>query len=279
MKKIISCSVFVAILFLSFSTMTFARGGKGNGRGCQNNTNQLISYVVTLKLTDDQVSKINVLIQKDNTVSKTFHDKIQTNFTALREMEWSKNFDKTKADKLLKEMSNAQASMKANHQKLNLDIRSLLTVDQQNLFTGIGGCINYGLCGGGCTRGQINSSSIPINFVAKLSLKDDQVGQIKALIQKDNTITIVLQDKIHNNFALLREMEWSKTFDKTKADKLLKEIDDAKNSMRTNHQKLNLDINSLLTPAQQKIFADLGGCLGLGLGNGIGCGRGGCPRG
>jgi Spy/CpxP family protein refolding chaperone len=278
MKKMISSTTLVLLVFLSVSTMTFARGGRGNGKGCQNNNNQPISYVEKLKLTDEQVSKITVLIQKDNGETKILQDKIRTNFTTLREMEWSKSFDQTIADKLRKEMSEAQGTMQTNHQKLNVDIRSLLTTDQQNLFISIGGCLNYGVCGGGCSRGQSNLSSSPINFVVKLTLTDDQINKIFPLIQKDNASTTTLQDKIHHNFTTLREMEWSKSYSQTTADKLLQEINDSKTTLRNNHQKLNQDITLLLTPAQQKIFAQLGGCLGLGLGTGTGCGRNGCPR-
>lgn len=277
MKKIITSTTLVLLVFFSVSTMTFARGGKGKGKGCQNNNNQPISYVDKLKLSDEQVSKITVLIQKDNTSTKTLHDKIRTNFTALREMEWSKSFNQTNADKIRKEMSEAQATMQTNHQKLSVDIRSLLTIDQQNLFVSIGGCLNYGVCGGGCSRGQSSLSSYPINFVVQLTLTDDQINKIIPLIQKDNASSNTLQEKIQNNFSTLREMEWSKSFNQTNADKLLQEINESKSNMRTNHQKLNQDINILLTTAQQKIFSQLGGCLGLGLGTGTGCGRNVCP--
>jgi Spy/CpxP family protein refolding chaperone len=283
-KGIISCALAIGLL-LGVSSVTFARGGRGNGQGCQNSiSSQPINYVETLKLSDDQVNKIKSLIQKDNTASKTLQDKIQTNFTLLREMEWSKNFDKAKADQWLKEMNASQASMQANHQKLNADIRSLLTSDQQNNFNAFGGCIGYGICGGGCTRGSGNTTvvSTPINYVEKLKLTDVQVNSVKALFQKDNVNMKALQDKIHTNFALLREMEWSKNFDKTKANNWLKEINDARTSMQTSHQKLNLDIRSLLTADQSKIFSDLGGCIGYGVcGGGTGCGRqgsGGCRR-
>lgn len=273
MKKFLSSTTLVLLVFLSISTMAFARGGKGNGKGCQNNNDQPISYVEKLKLTDDQINKIAVLIQKDNSVTKTQQDKIRTNFTALRQMEWSKSFDQTTANKLLKELSEAQATMQANHQKLNGDIRSLLSIDQQNLFVRIGGCLNYGVCGGGCSRGQSNRSSSPVNFVVTLTLTNDQINKIIPLIQKDNTSITVLQDKIHYNFTTLREMEWTKSFNQTNADKLLQEINDSKTTLRTNHQKLNLDISLLLTPTQREIFDKLGGCLGVGLGTGMGCGR------
>jgi len=103
------------------------------------------------------------------------------------------------------------------------------------------------------------------------------ISSTTVLIQKDNASTKILHDKIRTNFTILREMEWSKSFSQTIADKLLQEINDSKIILRTNHQKLNQDITLLLAPSQQKIFDQLGGCLGLGLGTGTGCGRNACP--
>jgi Spy/CpxP family protein refolding chaperone len=157
MKRMIAYTTLALVLIAGSYQLVFAKPstGKGNGNCTQN---QAINYVEKLKLTDDQISKISVLIQKDNTTNKTLHEKIQTAMTSLREMEWSKNFKQATVDQLIKDRDDARTAMQTNHQKLITDIKALLTADQQKLFEDLGfGCIGGG-CGGGNGSGCGNGN-------------------------------------------------------------------------------------------------------------------------
>jgi Spy/CpxP family protein refolding chaperone len=164
MKKILIVSGVVALaLVLTFGTtqMIFARGGIGNkngGGGYKNSTNyQPVSYVEKLKLTDNQTNKINDLIKNDNISSKILQDKIRTNMSLLREMQWSKNFDQANADKLLKEINESRTTLQTNKQKLNMDIRALLTTEQISLYKSLYRDQGFGNCDGsryGCGCGN-----------------------------------------------------------------------------------------------------------------------------
>jgi len=157
MKKLLIYATLAMVLVVGSYQLVSAKpgngSGKGSGRGCT--TSQPVSYVEKLKLSDDQVSKISVLIQKDNASSKLLHEKMQTTMNALREMEWSKNFLQANADQLIKDIADSRTSMQANHQKLYADIKATLSADQQKLFDELGftGCGNGNCSGDGSCIG------------------------------------------------------------------------------------------------------------------------------
>lgn len=164
MKKLIIYTTLAMVLVVGSYQLVSAKPGNGSGnpsgRGCS--TSQPVSYVEKLKLTDDQISKISLLIQKDNATSKLLHEKMQTLMNTLREMEWSKNFLQANADQLVKDIADARTTMQTNHQKLYAEIKALLTADQQKLFDELGfsGCTT-GNCpgdgtgsGSGCGKGK-----------------------------------------------------------------------------------------------------------------------------
>jgi Spy/CpxP family protein refolding chaperone len=158
MKKLIVYATLAMVLIVGSYQLVFAKQGNGSSsgtsRGCT--SSQTVGYVEKLKLTDDQIGKINTLIQKDNTSSKFLHEKMQASMNSLREMEWSKNFVLANAEKLIKDRDDARATLQTNQQKLYEDIKALLTADQQKLFgeLGFSGCGNGSCSGDGSCDGS-----------------------------------------------------------------------------------------------------------------------------
>lgn len=155
MKKVIVYALLALMVIIGSYQLVSAKPGNGGGNGAGNGSctpgsnRQPISYVEKLKLTEEQVSKIGILIKNDNTASLALHQKIQTNNNLLREMEWSKSFNQENADKLIKEIQDARTTMQTNHQNLFADIRALLTADQQKIYDELGGgCTGSGSCDG-----------------------------------------------------------------------------------------------------------------------------------
>jgi Spy/CpxP family protein refolding chaperone len=113
-----------------------ARPGQGGGNPGNSPAGkfQPISYVQELKLTDDQVSKIAVLIKNNQTASAVLEDKMQINRDSLQTLQWSKDFMQEKVDAITKEMKDTMAQRQLLEQKLMVDIKSLLTTEQLQLF-------------------------------------------------------------------------------------------------------------------------------------------------
>ena len=136
MKKWFMYTALALILVLGSYQLVMARPGQGAGKGgnppCENR--QPISFVQELKLTDDQVSKITVLIQNTNTASDVLEDKMQTSRNNLQVLQWSKDFSTEKADAIIKVMQDSMAQRQLLEQKLMVDIKSLLTTEQLQLF-------------------------------------------------------------------------------------------------------------------------------------------------
>jgi len=157
MKKLIVYTTLALLLIVGSYQLVFAKPGRGNDQERGYILSQAIGYVEKLKLTEEQVSKISVLIQKDNTTSKMLFEKMQASRSVLRELEWSKSFVQANVDKLIKEITDTRTTMQANRQKLYTDINTLLTVDQQKLFADLGFGCGSGSCGqGGCGNGGCN---------------------------------------------------------------------------------------------------------------------------
>jgi Spy/CpxP family protein refolding chaperone len=93
-----------------------------------------ISFVAELKLTDDQVSKIGVLVSNNNTATEALEDKMHASRNQLETLQWSKDFTKEKADALIKTMQDSMANRQLLEQKLMVDIKSLLTTEQLAIF-------------------------------------------------------------------------------------------------------------------------------------------------
>jgi Spy/CpxP family protein refolding chaperone len=136
MKKWFMYTALALILVLGSYQLVMARPGQGAGKGGNppNENRQPISFVQELKLTDDQVSKIEAFIQKTNQESAVLEDNMQTSRNNLQVLQWSKDFSTEKADAIIKVMQDSMAKRQLLEQKLMVDIKSLLTTEQLALF-------------------------------------------------------------------------------------------------------------------------------------------------
>lgn len=131
MKKLYLYTALALIIVLGSYQLVMARPRQGRGGNPQGNNNRPpISYVQALQLTDEQVSKIGALIQANTTLCAPLEDKIQENTHKMQALEWSKDFSQANVEKIMKDMRDTMALLQLNHEKLNLDIRFLLTPDQ-----------------------------------------------------------------------------------------------------------------------------------------------------
>lgn len=124
------------ILVLGSYQLVMARPGQGGGKGGNppNENRQPISFVQELKLTDDQVSKIGVLVSNNNTATAVLEDKMQASRNELQMLQWSKDFTTEKADAMIKTMQDSMAKHQLLEEKLMVDIKGLLTTEQLDLF-------------------------------------------------------------------------------------------------------------------------------------------------
>ena len=136
MKKMFMYAVLALIVVIGTYQIVMAgpRGGCGNGENPPTGIHQVISFVKELKLTDDQVIKITALIQTHETSSTILEEKSQTNKNKLELLQWSKDFTTEKAEAIQKEMQDSMTQMQLLEQKLMVDIKSLLTTEQLELF-------------------------------------------------------------------------------------------------------------------------------------------------
>ena len=125
------------IIILGTYQLVMAKPGKGKGNTPQPNRNMPISYVQELKLTDDQVTKITGIIQNNNTACAVLEDKIQLNRDKLQVLQWSKNFSKENVDAIAKEMKDTMTQIRLNNEKLIVDIKAQLTLEQVQVFNRI----------------------------------------------------------------------------------------------------------------------------------------------
>jgi Spy/CpxP family protein refolding chaperone len=136
MKKIFVYTALALIVTLGSYQLVMARPGQGkeNPGNSPAAIFQPISYVQELKLTDDQVNKIGVLISNNNTAAAVLEDKMQANRDSLQILQWSKDFTQAKVDVITKEMQDTMAQVQLLKEKLMVDIKSLLTTEQLGLF-------------------------------------------------------------------------------------------------------------------------------------------------
>lgn len=136
MKKWFMYTTLALILVLGSYQLVMARPGQGAGKGGTppNENRQPISFVQELKLTDDQVSKIGVLIQKTNQESAVLEDNMQSSRNNMQVLQWSKDFTTEKAEAMIKTMQDSMSSRQLLEQKLMVDIKGLLTTEQLALF-------------------------------------------------------------------------------------------------------------------------------------------------
>jgi Spy/CpxP family protein refolding chaperone len=136
MKKMFVYTALALIVVLGSYQLVMARPGQGGGNGGNPPAGkfQPISFVQELKLTDDQVSKIGVLVSNNNTATAALEDKIQASRNELQMLQWSKDFTKEKVDAITKSMKDSMSSRQLLEQKLMVDIKGLLTTEQLTLF-------------------------------------------------------------------------------------------------------------------------------------------------
>jgi len=135
MKKLYTYTALALIVILGSYQLVMARPGKGNGDGPPPDEKRMpISFVQELKLTDDQVSKITALIQTKNTNCAVLEDKMQENKKKMELLQWSKDFSQEKVDAIIKEIKDTMTQLMLNHEKLNVDIKAQLTLEQVQIF-------------------------------------------------------------------------------------------------------------------------------------------------
>jgi len=134
MKKLYMYTALALIVILGSYQLVLARPGQGNGPNQPGNGRGPISYVQALELTDDQITKIGALIQANTILCAPLEDKIQENTHKMQALEWSKDFSPENVQNLMKDMRDTTMKLQLNHEKLNLDIRFLLTPDQLQKF-------------------------------------------------------------------------------------------------------------------------------------------------
>ena len=109
----------------------------------------------------------------------------------------------------------------------------------------------------------LNNKNQILDYAVKLKLTDDQASKINTLIKNDDISLKALQDKIQANMLQIREMEWSKNFVQATIDKLQKEINDSRNTLKLNQQKLKVDIQAILTSEQLAQYKTLNPMKGI----------------
>lgn len=136
MKKMFVYTALALIVVLGSYQLVMAKPGQGGGKPGNPPAAkfQSIGYVQELKLTDDQVNKIGVLIANNNTATAILEDKNQASKNELQTLQWSKDFTKEKVDAIAKTMKDSMTNRQLLEQKLMVDIKNLLTTEQLVLF-------------------------------------------------------------------------------------------------------------------------------------------------
>lgn len=127
MKKII----LILLLFLTAGIKNFSQPGNMH-RGFIKEDGRLEKL---LKLTDDQTKKFNDLKYNAEQKSIDLRSQIQKNRLELRKLFSEKNLDSKKILELTNKNSEIQAKLKEIHVKTMLDLNSLLTDEQKEIFT------------------------------------------------------------------------------------------------------------------------------------------------
>ena len=135
MKKLYTFTALALIVILGSYQLVMARPGKGNGDAPPPDEKRMpISFVQELKLTEVQISKITPLIQANNVTCTLLEDKMQANKKQMELLQWSIDFSQEKVDAIIKEMKDTMTQLMLNHEKLNVDIKAQLTLEQVQIF-------------------------------------------------------------------------------------------------------------------------------------------------
>lgn len=138
MNKLYRYTALALIVLLGSYQLVMARPGQGGGNKPGNGTDRgPIPFVQALQLTDEQVAKIGALIQESQTKCAVLQDKIQTNTNLMQAIQWSKDFSPEKVEAMMKEMRDTMNQLQLNHQKLDVDIKFLLTPEQLQKYNEI----------------------------------------------------------------------------------------------------------------------------------------------
>ena len=128
MKKTIIVGLSLALAVALMATVAFARG---SGFGLGNGVGPGYGYSAIPNLTAEQSSKIQAL-QKANLAETTpFQQDLLKKKTELRSLWLTQNPDQAKITALQKEILNLQSKLQEKGTNLSLEIRKVLTPEQQ----------------------------------------------------------------------------------------------------------------------------------------------------
>jgi Spy/CpxP family protein refolding chaperone len=138
MNKLYRYTALALIVLLGSYQLVMARPGQGGGnQPGKGNDRGPVPFVQALQLTDEQVAKIGALIQESQTKCAVLQDKIQSNTNLMQAIQWSKDFSPEKVEAIMKEMRDTMNQLQLNHQKLDVDIKFLLTPEQLQKYNEI----------------------------------------------------------------------------------------------------------------------------------------------
>lgn len=144
MKKLVLYGTIALALILTASQLVFAGPknpgqGKGDGQGPMGR-NASINWVSELKLTDDQIAKIQGILAKDNTDTAPLYEKLHATQTELRNLGWTKNYSEEKITALQDTLQKTHETIQTTHQATYTAIYDLLTDAQKKIYDEKGGC-------------------------------------------------------------------------------------------------------------------------------------------
>lgn len=142
MKKLVIYGTLALVLVLTASQLVFAgpKNGKGGNCGGGMSNRGAINWVSELKLTDDQVTKIQGILQKDAADTEALYNTLHKTQTELRNLGWSKNYSEDKINALQDTIQKTHESIQASHQTAMKEIYALLTDAQKKIYDDKGGC-------------------------------------------------------------------------------------------------------------------------------------------
>jgi len=151
MKKLVMYGTIALALVLTASQLVFA-GPKNPGQGDRQypgGANVSVNWVSELKLTDDQITKIQTLLTKSNTETAPLYVKLHNTQTELRNLGWTKNYSDDKVKTLQDTIQSTHEAIQTSHQTMYEAIYNLLTDAQKKIYIEKGGCTgNPGDCRG-----------------------------------------------------------------------------------------------------------------------------------
>lgn len=137
MKKLYVYTALALIAILGSYQLVMAGPGMGGDHPGQGNHPAPVPFVQALQLSDEQVAKIGTLIQASQTVVAPLQDKIQSNTNQMQALQWSKDFSPEKMEAIMKDTRDTMNLLQLNHQKLEVEIKMLLTPEQLQKYNDI----------------------------------------------------------------------------------------------------------------------------------------------